>query len=273
MSSAALRPGQFFGRVDGKFMCAGATLTEVCHPGPRRVPLHAHQAGYFSLLLAGNYAETFQRHTIRYATRSVAFHPPGTVHCGEIGPRGGRLFVAEFEDSWLDRVRGFAPLPACSHYRPGGELAWLAARLYRESKRGDAASRLTVEGLLLEMLAEVSRRATENDDGEPRWLRAAVDLLRAEFRRSLTLGEVARQAGVHPARLSRAFRRKYGRTVGGFVNDLRVRFAVEQLAGEMPLCELSLALGFADQSHFTRVFHVFTGTTPARFRASCRAAR
>lgn len=273
MSAAALRPGQFFGRVDGRFVCPGATLSEVCHPGPRRVPLHAHEAGYFSLLVAGDYAETFERQKVQYATHSVAFHPPGTTHRGEIGSRGGRLFVVEFESSWLDRIRAFAPLPASSHYRPGGELAWLAARLYRESKHADAASRLTIEGLLLEMLAEVSRPAPGNEAGEPCWLRAAVDLLRAEFHRSLSLGEVAHEAGVHPAHLSRVFRRRYGRTVGEFVNEMRVRYAEKQLAGEMPLSELSLAAGFADQSHFTRVFRAFTGTTPARFRASCRTTQ
>ena len=32
------------------------------------------------------------------------------------------------------------------------------------------------------------------------------------------------------------------------------------------IAEVSLMLGFANQSHFTRVFHKMTGTTPKRFR-------
>jgi len=270
MSAAALKPGQFYGRIAGKFVCAGATLTEVCHPGPRRVPLHSHDAGYFSFLVGGNYSETFERQTVRYGLRSVAFHPPGTVHSGEIGSCGARLFAVELQSSWLDRVREFVPAPDYSHYRPGGHLAWLAARLHREYKRGDAASGLAIEGLLLEMLAEVSRRL-ESGACEPQWLGTAVDLLRAEFTRCLSLDEIARHAGVHPAHLSRVFRRKFGRTVGEYVNELRVRYAVEQLAGDVPLSELSLAAGFADQSHFTRVFRELTGTTPAKFRASLHA--
>jgi AraC family transcriptional regulator len=268
MSAAALKPGQFFGNVTRNLACAGATLSEVSHPKPRRVPPHSHDAGYFSLLVGGSYSETFGRQTIQYGLRSIAFHPPGTVHSGEIGSCGGRLFAIELESVWLERVRDFAPPRPYSHYQPGGSLAWLAGRLRREYRQGGAASRLTVEGILLEMLAEVSRTRPEDETREPRWLAAAVDLLRADFQRSLTLGEIARQVRVHPAHLSRVFRRKFQQTVGEYVNELRVRYAMERLAAGVPLSDLSLEAGFADQSHFTRVFRTLTGTTPAKFRAS-----
>ena len=34
----------------------------------------------------------------------------------------------------------------------------------------------------------------------------------------------------------------------------------------MPLADLALELGFADQSHFTATFRRLTGDTPAAFR-------
>jgi AraC-like DNA-binding protein len=34
----------------------------------------------------------------------------------------------------------------------------------------------------------------------------------------------------------------------------------------MPIAEIGLAAGFADQSHFTRSFRRVTGMSPARFR-------
>jgi AraC family transcriptional regulator len=271
MSAAELKPGNFFGKVTRRFVWAGATISEVCHPKARRLPLHSHESAYFSLLLAGGYRETFGERTIEYGLRAVSFHPPGTTHRGEIGAAGGRLFAVELGRAWLDRVRDFAPLPPFSHYRAGGPLAWLATRLHREYKQNDAASRLTIEGILLEMLAEVSRSRPLDESAEPAWLAAAVELLRAEFQRSLTLAEVARQVRVHPAHLSRVFRRKYRRTVGEFVNELRVRYAMERLAQDVPLSELSLSAGFADQSHFTRVFRALIGTTPAKFRTSHRS--
>jgi AraC family transcriptional regulator len=268
MRAAELKSGNFFGQVTRRHVCAGVTISEICHPGARCVPLHSHESAYFSLLLGGGYRETFGRRTIQYGLHTISFHPPGTVHRGEFDASGGRMLAIELPHTWLDRVRDFAPPPAFSHYRAGGPLAWLAFRLHREYRRSDAASPLIIEGILLEMLAEVSRRRPCDDSADPAWLAVAVELLRAEFQRSLTLGEVARRVCVHPAHLSRVFRRKYRQTVGEFVNELRVRYAIERMAHDVPLSELSLAAGFADQSHFTRVFRAHTGSTPARFRAS-----
>ncbi len=273
MRAAELKSGNFFGQVTHRYVCAGATFSDVRHPKARRVPLHSHESAYFSLLLGGGYQETFGRRTIQYGLRAISFHPSGTVHRGEFDAAGGRLFAIELGSAWLDRVRDFAPPPAFSHYRAGGPLAWLASRLHREYRHSDAASRLTIEGILLEMLAEVSRRRPCDDSAHPAWLALAVEFLRAEFQRSLTLGEVARQVRVHPAHLSRVFRRNYRQTVGEFVNELRVRYALERLAQDVPLSELSLAAGFADQSHFTRVFRALTGTTPAKFRGSSKPRR
>jgi AraC family transcriptional regulator len=270
---AELKPGQFFGAVVEKLVCAGATMSEVVHPKLRRVPEHSHQAAYFSVLLGGGYRETFGSRMVEYALRSVSFHPPGTVHTGEMAANGSRLFAVELDSSWLARVRDFAPLPEFSHYRAGGPLAWLANRLHSEFRLRDPASRLSIEGILLEMLAELARNARAVESEKPAWLATAMELLRAEFRHSLTIDGVARAAGVHPARLSRAFRRRYGQTIGEFINELRVDFAVGELAKDVSLSELSLAAGFADQSHFTRVFRAHTGTTPAKFREQQRPGR
>jgi AraC-like DNA-binding protein len=52
-------------------------------------------------------------------------------------------------------------------------------------------------------------------------------------------------------------------SVGEFVNQLRVCRAMEQLQrSEMPLAEVALHAGFADQSQFTKTFRRYHGTTP-----------
>jgi AraC-like DNA-binding protein len=57
-------------------------------------------------------------------------------------------------------------------------------------------------------------------------------------------------------------------TIGEFVQRLRIEAAGEMLRrSETPLSELALQLGFADQSHFSRVFRRWTGMTPRAWRA------
>ena len=60
---------------------------------------------------------------------------------------------------------------------------------------------------------------------------------------------------VHPVHLAQTFRKFYRCTIGDYVRSLRIEFACRQLAAtKMPLSEIALLAGFADQSHFTRTF-------------------
>jgi AraC family transcriptional regulator len=86
--------------------------------------------------------------------------------------------------------------------------------------------------------------------------------------RALRIGDLAEVAGVDPAHLARAFRAHFGMTAGGFLREIRVRRATEALArSSAGLSQIALDSGFADQSHFTRVFTANYGLTPRRWRA------
>lgn len=155
------------------------------------------------------------------------------------------------------------------HFRDG-RVEELAARMLREMGASDELRLLALEGLALEMLAQ-SARPHGNVPGERRskWLATVEERLRAEFRVPPSLHELAREAGVHPVHLARSFRACTGVSVGAFVRKLRLEWAEKQLVStSRPLAELSAEAGFADQSHFTRLFRARTGLTPARYRRS-----
>ena len=84
--------------------------------------------------------------------------------------------------------------------------------------------------------------------------------------------ELAQTVGVHPTYLARAFRAQYGLSVGEYGRRLRLAWAAAELArGDTPLAEIAASAGFADQSHFTRVFKTHLGSTPARYREQTRS--
>jgi len=262
-----LQPGHFYGEITRKREASGLILSELKHDKARKLPSHSHELAYFCLLLNGNYWEQFGRKRITYKPLTVMFHPPDTTHVDEIGPAGGRFFSVEVKTEWMERLReclGNIDLDSSLHE---GDLAWLAMRLYREHKQADACSVLTMEGLVLEMLATVGRFKDSRGQDRPRWLATAVDLLNAEFRSNLKVQDIATEVGVHPFHLSRVFRNVHRQTIGEYVHKLRVAYACKLL--ELPDCDLAtvaLSAGFADQSHFTRVFKNITGMTPGAFR-------
>ncbi|QDK31738.1 hypothetical protein DM450_02825 [Sphingomonas sp. IC081] len=64
------------------------------------------------------------------------------------------------------------------------------------------------------------------------------------------------------------FKVSTGTTLFRFILERRIGRAKELLLDrEIPIAEVALRAGFADQSHFTVNFRKLTGTTPARFRA------
>jgi AraC family transcriptional regulator len=272
--SPQLQPGQFYGQVINKRFCSGLVLSELTHRTGRRLPEHSHQLAYFCLLLAGNYFEYRGRSAVSYKPLTVVFHPPEFAHRDEVGTFGGHFFSVEMEKPWMERLREYSPVPDTIMSTQTGDLSWLAMRLYREFRQPDACSPLAVEGLVMAMLTDVTRGHVKEEKQIPDWLNLAVDLIHEEFRQNLTINGVADEVGVHPFHLSKVFRQFRKQSIGKFVNGLRVQFACQELSVfERRLADIALDAGFADQSHFTRVFKHLTGMTPGAFREAVRGSR
>jgi AraC family transcriptional regulator len=140
----------------------------------------------------------------------------------------------------------------------------LATHLYDEFRRQDNLSPLAMEGLVLELMVETSRRATGSTERRPpHWLEQLGQLLRARFAENLTLQELANAVGVHEVHLARVFRKFHGCTVGEYVRQLRIEYASRQLSiTDEGLADIACAAGFSDQSHFSRTFKSRTGMLP-----------
>jgi AraC-like DNA-binding protein len=171
----------------------------------------------------------------------------------------------------LQRADGFSEWsahldqPIESH---GGALSTIASRIFSEFHARDSVSSLMIEGLALEFATYAARGGDAADRGlAPAWLRRTVEYLHDRMLDEIHLDELASLAGVHPAHLSRAFRKHYRCSVGQYVRRMRIDLAVRELTEtQHSIAEIAAQLGFADQSHFSRVFVKLIGLTPARYR-------
>jgi AraC-like DNA-binding protein len=107
-------------------------------------------------------------------------------------------------------------------------------------------------------VTRLARRAVA--DGAREILAASVEC---------SLPDLARALAISPHHLSRIFRAETGQTVSHHRMRLRVRSALERLAGgERNLARLAAEVGFADQSHLCRVVREETGRTPSVLRSA-----
>ncbi len=267
-SNHQLQAGQYFGSVVQRRKVNGVVLSELKHTQPRALPQHSHELGFFSLLLRGDYKEWYGRQTVTHQPLTLMWHPAELEHQDAVGRRGCHFFNVEVPVVWLERLREYIALVANPFVLSRAEASWLMLRLYREFTEAEPGSELAMEGLLLELLALLARSQPELEQQKPIWLRRVETRLHDEFTGKLTMTELAAEAGVHPAHLASVFRRFHHATVGEFVQQLRIEAASEMLRQpETPLSELALQLGFADQSHFSRIFRRWTGMTPKAWRA------
>ena len=266
--SNCIPSGVFFGKTIRHQEFSGFRLSETHYPVGLEIPQHAHADANFCFVLRGSYAEVYEGRSRTCVPSTLIFHPSGEVHSGKHDPVEVRLLCIEVEAARLEAVREHSAVLDTPADYSGGLVTEIAARLCREFRQNDGVAALAIEGLILEIMAEASRRQVRAADRQPpRWLGEVRDLLRSRYADPLTLGEVAAAAGVHPVHLAREFRCHYGGTVADSVRGLRIEAACHRLSEtHEPLGEIANSLGFADQSHFTRTFKRLIGVTPAQYR-------
>lgn len=97
----------------------------------------------------------------------------------------------------------------------------------------------------------------------------ALDYIKRNFNKKITLEEVAGQVFLNPSYFSKIFKNEMNFTFVSYVNKIRIKAAKNLLADtSIPLTDVSCMAGFEDQSYFTKVFKRATGVTPGKYRES-----
>lgn len=226
---------------------------------------------YLAVVVEGALEKSFRLRTMPLAPDHAVTMPAGAWHGARFGPTGARVVV-------IKPANGTAPtgcFDSLSELR-GQSLGWLARRLAGELHAADAAAPLAAEGLACELLAAASRETRHEPlpRRPPTWLSALEELLHARGTAHSSLTELADAVGVHPAHAARVFRARHGMSVGEYSRRRRLAWAARELAHtDASLAVIATQAGFADQSHFTRLFKVYVGLTPGRYRAETQRGR
>ena len=124
-------------------------------------------------------------------------------------------------------------------------------------------------GRCLAALTLASGAAPRPADGafSSRDWRCVCEYIEAHIHEEIVLVDLANAGGWSVRHFSRMFRRSAGQSPHRFILRKRVDRAKNLLRSpRLPLAEIALSCGFADQSHFTTSFRKATGRTPLRWR-------
>lgn len=141
-------------------------------------------------------------------------------------------------------------------------------------KQAHPVQKLIIDAMSTALVAHLLRSHNAFDVAEPTRDRSfgALEMARLteyiedNLGRTISLDELAALVNVSRFHFTRLFKRSFGGTAIAFVERCRIRRAQSLIAEtDLPLADIALRVGFADQSHFTRRFHVHAGCTPAVF--------
>lgn len=93
-----------------------------------------------------------------------------------------------------------------------------------------------------------------------------LDYISDNYSDSISLGRLARIAGMNPRYFCRYFRSMTGRTPIDYLNYYRVECACEMLSTKnISIKETAISCGFSDESYFVKTFRKYKNTTPKQF--------
>jgi AraC family transcriptional regulator len=120
---------------------------------------------------------------------------------------------------------------------------------------------------------EVAQSVPDRSGGLRAWqARKVRAYIETHIAGPVLVADLCRLVQLSAAHFARAFRRTFGKSPHAFVVKLRVELAAQyMLQTEVPLSDIALRCGFADQPHLCKHFRQTTGYTPAAWRRAHRA--
>jgi AraC family transcriptional regulator, transcriptional activator of pobA len=207
-----------------------------------------------------------------YTANNAVFIPAGVMHGFEVGPQvfGTAIFFGKGTSVTLPKEPQHLRIREVHAQQ---ELNVTLDMIQREMESDVAAHEratrhyLGLLGVWLERQVNKAAGETPRPDAARRLVARYTALMELNFRRGISVGELACELGVTATHLTRCCRETCGRSAIDLLQDRRI-FEARRLLSEtsLPIGRIGESLGFASAAYFTRAFQHRTGVSPSAFR-------
>lgn len=241
---------------------------------------HTHDAYSIGFLESGRTLFSLEGRPYTAEAGQMVFIGPGVAHaCNPESESDMAYRMFYVAASWLSSVAGEVfghPVASVAFPHPVVDDTALVD-LWRTLHEAitDGSDRLEKESLLVQGLADVIARHAEMGGpyepvGNEEAVRKVKEHLSANLTSPVSLDELSAVANLSRYHLLRVFQVAVGLPPHAYQNQLRVNLGKQLLAEGQPISQIAIEVGFADQSHFSRVFKQYTGATPSQYQAVSR---
>ncbi len=247
---------------------------------------HSHPDPLFAIKYDGGDIDyTVSGERVRLTRDEVLFVNANELHSNEAptGPRPARVVALRNSGEWLRESFPAVFSAADGHPFPSliepitPRIRRLADTLVVEILNNQFLSAERLEFMLQELvLSIVDTYLARRRASSPAWngsrfadtrIRQAIELLRANPNKDLSIDDLAQQVGLSRSRFYDLFQLCTGLSPREYLDKLCVETAIAKLSGShAKIADVSAELGFSAQSNFTRFFLHQVGIAPSAYR-------
>ena len=189
----------------------------------------------------------------------------GFRNAGSLGLR----YFGEERDPLLEGLATGIPMSDHLVIHRLSEAGEIIGRIQREIRENLALADRFVCIKVLELFAVIKQRLALPTKGSAPSVSDQIEsFLRLNFALPITLGELGRISGYHPAYLCRKFKEEKGLSPMAYLGEYRIRRAGEMLLAGKGVAETASLCGYGDASYFSDCFKRKTGRSPSAYAAS-----
>lgn len=170
---------------------------------------------------------------------------------------------------------GWSKLYGADLYVPGN---FIMGEICDEQAAGRPGSAAAIASYIKAFLSVLLQKMSfDGESAGHSWTNNIVselqEYIRGHLHDPLPLQQLSGHVSLSPSYLCKLFKQVTGETITNYIHDLKIAKATEYLADpSLSLSEIAERLGFYDQFHFSKVFKVYTNTSPSKYRSTLKQA-
>lgn len=260
-----LEKGKYLGVNKRQQAYGGIFMSNTCYHKDIRSDWHHHENPFFSFLLSGGSVEKRKSESIECIPGQVYFYNWQEPHKNTNYQDNTQNFNIELDVDWLKKSGINETAIAGSFVIKSTDIKFTIVKLFKEFVRSDELSEASINLLTLELLNQTGNIPVTRH--KPVWVDQLKEILHDHWSENLGLHQLSGLLQIHPVTISKYFSKYFNCTLGEYVRKIRVDKALALVRlTSLSLSTIAYECGFADQSHFIRVFKYYTGLLPNEFR-------
>ncbi len=202
---------------------------------------------------------------------------PSTLHSSKITDAPLDYYILIVSDDFLKANSFFCENASFAPLVHSEKVAEIFNEIISESENSDEFSNSAIQGKIIELIVYLKRNFYNSEtkplvkiDKKTEMVKSALEFINKNFKKKLSVDEIANELAFSKSYLSHAFKKVTGYSLITYLNLLKCQSANALITSGYTIKQACLECGFLDVSYFTRTFKKTMGYLPSKTQNTLR---